>query len=259
MADVLSLKEVPSLRCAREAAEVSAGGFADWVPQHTKVRVNALLDGDPSIMAARAQSAVDAGCRCFKVKVAGMSLNSLRCVLDDLCAVAGPVFRLDPNRSWGFDEAIEVASALKGYPVEYIEEPLRDSSLLPSFIADSPIPVALDETLREIEPGVLIRYAGAVALILKPTLMGGFRRARAFADAGHQQGMAAVVSACFESGVGIHALGRFAASLSTCPAAGLDTYSRLATDVLNPRLNLGGFVLDPSLPLPEINPDVVAL
>jgi O-succinylbenzoate synthase len=65
--------------------------------------------------------------------------------------------------------------------------------------------------------------------------------------------MVSVVSAAYESGVGIHALGRFAASLPLISAAGLDTYTRLAFDVLATRLDLSGFVFRADQPLPAID------
>lgn len=256
--DVLALKDVPSLRAAREAAEAAPTGFADWPVMLPRVPINVLLDGDAAMMSERAREAADAGCVCFKVKVSGMGADQVRRVLDGLCEVEGRRFRLDPNRSWGCDEALEIARALKGYPVEYIEEPLAEAEWLPRFIQESPLPVALDETLREIEPEGLAGFRGAVALVLKPTLMGGFQRARVFARAGEEHGMVSVVSACFESGVGIYALGRFAASLAKTSAAGLDTYSRLAADVLASRLRFDGFEFDPAVPMPPIDPDAVA-
>ncbi len=254
--DVLALKDVPSLRAGREAAEAALAGFVDWPVRQSRVPINALLDGDE--MPRRAREAADAGCVCFKVKVAGMGGDQLRRVLDGLCEMEGVRFRLDPNRSWAFDEALEMSWALKGYPVEYLEEPLAEAERLPRFIEESPLPVALDETLREIEPEGLAGFRGAVALVLKPTLMGGFQRARQFARVGEEHGMVSVVSACFESGVGIYALGRFAASLAKTSAAGLDTYSRLGADVLLSRLRLDGFEFDPAVPMPPIDPDVVA-
>ena len=161
--------------------------------------------------------------------------------------------RLDPNRSWAFEETLRIAESLRDFPIEYFEEPLADSQRLPELIALSACPIALDETLREISPADLALFQGAAALVLKPTLMGGFEHCREFAREGERLGMTSVVSAAYESGVGIHALGRFAASLPRISAAGLDTYSRLESDVLTNRLDLSGFVFRADQPLPDID------
>jgi O-succinylbenzoate synthase len=150
-------------------------------------------------------------------------------------------------------EALRLADGLKGFPIEYFEEPIADPLGLPDLIERSAVPIALDETLREIRPADLANYEGAAALVLKPTLLGGFQICREFAEAGAALGMRSVVSAAFESGVGIHALGRFAASLENISAAGLDTYSRLQGDILRQRLEFPRFVFQAGRPLPEID------
>lgn len=258
--DVTAMRDVPSLRCGREAALASIQRFASWPQHHLRVPVNAMLDGDCETMVDRARVATDAGCGCFKIKTRGFSTDALRGILDAILDVAGRdvQFRLDPNRSWGFGEALEITNSLRGYPIQYIEEPLHDSGRLVEFIGASCLPVALDETLREISPDDLEKYRGAAALVLKPTLLGGFERARAFAHAGAVHGMFSVVSACFESGVGIYSLGRFAASMETCAAAGLDTYSRLEGDVLEDRLSFPRHCFDATQCMPAIDRHVIA-
>jgi O-succinylbenzoate synthase len=175
-------------------------------------------------------------------------LRAISVLANGLCR-----FRIDPNRAWDVDLALRVAEAIKAFPVDYLEEPLRDASLLPELIQQSPVGIALDETLREISPSKLSAFKGASALVLKPTLMGGFKVCMEFAEAGAALGMASVVSASYESGVGIHALGRFALALPCEAAAGLDTYSRLEEDVLCERLNLGDFIFHGDSRLPDVD------
>lgn len=238
-----------SLRCAIEALE------SDWIPLRGEVPLNALLDGEADQILAGAVRAVRAGCRCLKIKTSGIVAERLPALLSDIARETGNAckLRLDPNRSLSFEETLRLADSLRDFPIEYFEEPLVDSTRLPELISRPECPIALDETLREISPRDLGRFAGAVALVLKPTLMGGFDRCREFAQAGEHLGMCSVVSAAYESGVGIHALGRFAASLPRISAAGLDTYSRLASDVFMERLDLSGFVFHADQPPPAID------
>jgi O-succinylbenzoate synthase len=83
--------------------------------------------------------------------------------------------------------------------------------------------------------------------------MGGFKVSMDFAEAGASLGMASVVSACYESGVGIHALGKFALALPSEAAVGLDTYSRLEEDVLCERLDLRDFIFHGEHRLPDVD------
>jgi len=238
-----------SLRCAREAL------VEDWVPLRKEVPLNALLDGNADQILAGAVRAYREGCRCLKIKTSRIDSAQLADLVGDITRETEGLckLRLDPNRSWTFEETLRIAESLRDFPIEYFEEPLADAHCLPELIARSACPIALDETLREISPADLSLFQGAAALVLKPTLMGGFEHCREFAREGERLGMISVVSAAYESGVGIHALGRFAASLPRISAAGLDTYSRLQSDVLTNRLDLSGFVFRADQPLPAID------
>lgn len=238
-----------SLRCALEALE------EDWTSVRSEAPLNALLDGNPTQILAGAIRAFREGCRCLKIKTSGLDSARLPDLLSDVTRETSGrcQLRLDPNRSWSFDETLRLADRLCHFPIEYLEEPLADSSRLPELISRSACPIALDETLREISPTELTQFQGAAAVVLKPTLMGGFARCRDFALEGEKLDMASVVSATYESGVGIHTLGRFTASLPRISAAGLDTYSRLTSDILAARLDLSGFVFHADQPLPAID------
>jgi len=238
-----------SLCCALEALN------ADWTSHRREVPLNALLDGNAEQILAGAVRAYHAGCRCFKIKTSHVDFGQLLELIAEITRKTQNLckFRIDPNRSWAFEETLRIADRLRDFRIEYFEEPLADASKLPELIAKSPCRIALDETLREISPADLPQFQGAAALVLKPTLMAGFERCRQFALEGERLGMVSVVSAAFESGVGIHALGRFAASLPRISAAGLDTYSRLESDVLTNRLDFSGFVFHADQPLPAID------
>jgi O-succinylbenzoate synthase len=248
--------QAPSaLVCAIEAARCSLQDYGIWSSTRDHLPLNALVDGSFQEMLERAGSALARGCQCFKIKVAGISPEDLPSLLRSISAMANEQcrFRIDPNRAWEFETTLRVAEMLKEYPVDYLEEPLRDFSKLPELIKICPLGIALDETLRKISPSELPAFKGASALVLKPTLMGGFKVCRDFAEAGDALGMASVVSACYESGVGIYALGRFSLTLPRSVAAGLDTYSRLEADVLCERLDLGDFIFHGESLLPDVD------
>ena len=219
------------------------------------IPLNALLDGSPQEIFRRGEAALASGCECLKIKTAGLSLDELPSLIGRLSSMANGRcrFRIDPNRGWDMDSTLRVAESIKNLPVDYIEEPLCDVSMLPDLIKNCPVGIALDETLRETTPEKLAAYKGAAALVLKPTLMGGLKVCSDFAQAGASLGMVPVVSACYESGVGIQALGFFALSLPCAAAAGLDTYSRLEQDVLCERLDLRDFQFRPKTPPPDVD------
>ncbi len=86
--------------------------------------------------------------------------------------------RLDANGAWDREIASEHLRQLSELRIRWIEEPTtpRDSDDLAHWIAVSPVPVALDESLQRlaIKPEDLGRLRPA-ALILKPHVLGAIR------------------------------------------------------------------------------------
>ncbi len=236
----------PSVQAAFEMAQTRT-------PQREIVPINALLSGNVSAIKEQGRRALAAGSHCLKIKASSLSVAELQEILNELMSAGGNIrFRIDPNRSWTIERTRQVAAALRSYPIEYFEEPVLTYNALRE-LAEDDIPVALDETLREIEPDQLATFRKAKALVLKPTLMGGFEVCRLFAEEAARLGLRNVISACYESGVGISALGKFAASLPHISDAGLDTYSALEEDVLVRRLEMTNFKFNALHPCPEVD------
>lgn len=212
---------------------VISAGFRDGVP------VNGLLAGSSGEVLEGARRMRRAGYEAVKLKVGG------RAVAEDVGlvrAVGGALgenvsLRLDANRAWSMDEAREFARGIEGLRVEYVEEPLADPAGLGEFAREEGVPVALDESLVGMAPEVLAEHGYAAAVVIKPSLLGGLSRALRLAERAVGLGMRPVVSSAYETGVGTAALVALAAGIGEEPVpAGLDTYRRLAADVVEPRL-----------------------
>jgi O-succinylbenzoate synthase len=143
--------------------------------------------------------------------------------------------RLDANRAWSFEEASIFARGTANLRFEYVEEPLADPSGLSSLARDYGVPVALDESLAGMPPLALQDHGYARAVVLKPTLLGGISPTLRLANRAKELGITPVISSAYETGVGTLALIALAAGVGEAPA-GLDTYRRLAQDILVPRL-----------------------
>ena len=118
--------------------------------------------------------------------------------------------RLDANRSWSLEQAVEFGRSVGDTHIEYLEEPLRDPAHLADFFDATGISVALDESLLELWPDDLDGRREVGAVVLKPTLLGGISRAREWVTKALALNVRPVVSGCFESGVGLLALAEFA-------------------------------------------------
>ena len=205
------------------------------------VPVNALISAQPERVIEEASRARNAGYEAVKLKVGGGAVEEdvelVHAVSEELDGAIA--LRLDANRAWGFDEAKRFARDTAGLRFEYVEEPLADPSLLPDFAEEHGLPVALDESLIGMAPEELEDHGYARAVVLKPTLLGGISRALRFAGVASRIGARPVISSAYETGIGTAALVALAAGVGEEEVpAGLDTYRRLAADVLSPRLEL---------------------
>ena len=230
----------PSARFGLELAawNLSANSSGKLLPEpinkaRGSVTLNGLLSGTSEGLVEEAERMRAAGYRAVKLKVGG------RGVAEDVRLVrkvgealgVGVSLRLDANRAWGFEEALEFGRGLADVRVEYVEEPLAEPGRLGELAGLWGLAVALDESLVGMEPGNLTRHRYAGAVVLKPTLLGGISRTLRFAKEAKVLGMKAVVSSSYESGVGTGGLVALAAAVGDEPV-GLDTYRRLAEDVI---------------------------
>ncbi len=240
-----------SVRCAIEMAVLNliaadlktllAGLLSKRSPKG--VPVNGLIVGTGDDAVERARFLIKQGYSTLKLKVGRTSLqeeiqtvNSLTRSLTDEVTL-----RLDANRAWSREQALQFARGIEGCHIEYIEEPVSDFTDLEAFIKETNLPVALDETTREIEPGDIANFDYIAAVVLKPTLLGGFERAAAFAREASKLGAKVIVTSTFESPIGIAALAHFAAAYGTeKAAAGLETINWLQQQLLTTPISITG-------------------
>lgn len=123
--------------------------------------------------------------------------------------------RLDCNRAWTLEQALEFASHFKPDDFEYLEEPV--ASGLAEFSRRTGFPIAVDESLRN---GSYKEIPTVKAAIVKPTLMGGVPKLD----------LPIVLSSSFETSLGILQIARLAQN--DLPQ-GLDTFQE---DLLQPPL-----------------------
>ena len=201
---------------ARFAATAPAACFAletallSAYAAHAGASVAALLPHlraivlEPSVVVddpEQAARAVAEGAQFLKVKV-GPALGREHI---EAIARAAPAarLRLDANRSWPLASVRERLAALAGLPVDYVEEPCPDAHRL----LDGPIavPIALDESLPHLSTDALARALASpqlAALILKPTVLGGFAACLELASLAGMNAKPVLVTHTLESPVG---------------------------------------------------------
>jgi O-succinylbenzoate synthase len=207
------------------------------------VRLAALLtQHDEAGLEEEAQQAARLGFSAVKLKVGQAPVERDA----DRAALVQRVFRdagtplelrLDANQAWTAAQALAFALRTRrdGTDIAFVEEPTADP-LDAAEIRRAGLAIAYDESLQQSNPHRFGLWDTADAVVLKPTVLGGYAATCAWIDEARRRGVRALLSGCFESGVG-HRMAALAAATSG-EAAGLGTYRYLAFDVLHSPLSL---------------------
>ena len=130
--------------------------------------------------------------------------------------------RIDINRSWSLEEAIEFASHFQPGTFEYIEEPVTSFDDLIRFGTISGHPIAVDEHFRERPLDELMKLPGLKAFICKPTLQGGLSYYLPLIN--RLEKYDCIMSSCYEGPIGKQQIIELMHRLGMQPhPAGLDT------------------------------------
>ncbi len=229
----LDLELLPSVRCGLESAmlhltaemEQRAISFIGKASFSEAVPLNGLLTGREDDILRQSTHLVNQGYRAVKLKVGRQALEQDVALVYRVHARLGgrATLRLDANRAWTMEQALTFGKATEVLEIEYVEEPLKNSDELPELGKHWRHPVALDESLVDLNPEKFGRFDGLKALILKPMLLGGFAKALAWAKCAEANSIMPVVSSSFESDLGLTMLGHFAAQIAPYIPCGLET------------------------------------
>ena len=221
--------------------------------------VNGLAVGSGTVLEMECEELRNGGFKAVKLKVGRSTIlqdiervRLARKILGDEIAL-----RLDANRAWEWDDAVKFAEAVQDFNIEYCEEPLLDSNKLEQLHLQTGMPLALDETLwyaptpKADTPAKHVSLSGIRALILKPSILGGWNNTKMWIEHAQKYGIHCVLSSCFESGLGLNWIAFMANELlSEQFPAGLDTSKWFEQDLIEPRFLIqnGNYVFPDSWP-----------
>ncbi|KAF9593768.1 hypothetical protein IFM89_025393 [Coptis chinensis] len=186
----------------------------------SKVHICALIDSYaiPEEVAEVADKLVKEGFSTIKIKVGRRPYPSEdAAVIQEIRKKVGyrVKLRADANRSWTYEQAIQFGFSVQLCDLQYIEEPVNSEDDIIKFCEETGLRVALDETIDNIQGDPLSRLArfmhpGIVALVIKPSVVGGFEKAALIAKWAQKQEKMAVLSSAYESSLSLAAYIQFA-------------------------------------------------
>jgi o-succinylbenzoate synthase len=216
----------PAARFAIETALLAA------IAQHARTSIAALWSRLPlgelttAIVVddeAEAALAVARGARCLKLKADSPEL------VHRIARVAPNVrLRVDANRRWQRADVWDHLASFVDLPVDFVEEPCVDCvDLLREHL---PCRIALDETLVTLDRAALERALASpdlAALVIKPTVLGGFARSFELASLAREHGVAPIVSHALEGPIGFAACTELARAIASDLPVGLGPHPAL--------------------------------
>jgi len=145
-------------------------------------------------------------------------------------------FRVDANRSWKTDEALQNLKKMSDYPVDYCEEPIafRNIDEFTELRNQSAVKLALDESLGTVIPvEEAIKNNLSDVIIIKPTLFGSIFKIIETINLSVSHDSITVFTTTLESGIGRKITAWLAAMTSGSEIAhGLNTGDLLGSDLI---------------------------
>lgn len=229
------------LRAGLEAA------FTGLPEAHGTVEVNGTI---PAVEDVEPVLARYPGVNTFKIKVAEPSQS----LDDDIRRVTAvrrlrpdARLRVDANRGWTVDQAVEAAEKLG--ELEYIEQPCATVEELAEVRRRTSTPIAADESIRRAaDPYRVAELNAADVAVCKVAPLGGVANLVKIARDLH---LDVTVASALDTAVGMDA-GLIAAKLTGSRAAGLATQRLFVEDVAEPRaMENGELAITRTTPDPE--------
>ena len=249
------LVEWTSIRFGFETARQELCGWRDYpsrfdMGEHP-ITINGLVwMGDKATMLRRIEEKLDAGFRCVKLKIGAIDFDA---ELDLLRMVRGRFsrneieLRVDANGAFSPDEAPCKLDALARYDLHSIEQPIKAGQweAMARLCATTPIPIALDEELvacRKVTPELTAQMLDTIKpqyIILKPSLTGALSGTNQWIKAATERGIGWWITSALESNIGLSAIARYTASLSTQMPQGLGTGGLYTNNIPSPLQQIG--------------------
>ncbi len=197
------------------------------------MEINGLVwMGDEAFMKAQIEEKLAQGFRCIKLKIGAIDfkkeLGLLAFIRQHFDAKTIEI-RVDANGAFDLNNALDKLNQLTGYELHSIEQPIavKQHDRMAELCKITPLPIALDEELIGVfslpEKRQLIQKINPQFIILKPSLIGGFRGAQEWIDLAEELNIGWWVTSALESNVGLNAITQWTFTLQNPMPQGLGT------------------------------------
>ncbi|GAA4277465.1 o-succinylbenzoate synthase [Aquimarina mytili] len=246
-----ALIEFPSIQFGVEMAFKSLESdspFLLFPSQFTEgianIPINGLIwMGDKAFMKEQIADKLSQGFDCIKMKIGAIDFEA---ELDLLTYIRSQFssgiieLRVDANGAFMPVEALTKLQKLSEYELHSIEQPIRQGQLeqMSELCQKTPLPIALDEELIGVfdvtEKKRLLQTIQPQYIILKPSLIGGFKGTKEWIDIAESLQIGWWITSALESNIGLNAIAQYTYTLQNKMPQGLGTGSLYTNNLESP-------------------------
>lgn len=198
-----------------------------------QISINGLIwMGDKESMRKQITSKLVDGFDCIKMKIGAIDFET---ELDLLSYIRSQFssdrieLRVDANGAFKPEEALDKLKQLSAFDLHSIEQPIRQGQLkeMANLCKETPLPIALDEELIGVfdltEKKKLLQTIQPQYIILKPSLIGGFKGTKEWIGIAKSYGIGWWITSALESNIGLNAIAQYTYTLNNKMPQGLGT------------------------------------
>lgn len=234
------LLEFPSIQFGVEMAFLSLASqtpFELFPSAFTEGKVGMEINGlvwmgETDFMKQQIEEKLAQGFRCIKLKIGAIDfekelslLQSIRQNFDEKTIE----IRVDANGAFNSNNALSKLIQLSEYKLHSIEQPIskNNTDSMAELCKNPPFPIALDEELIGVfgleNKEALLAKIKPQYIILKPSLVGGFRGALEWISVAEKYSIGWWITSALESNIGLNAITQFTYTLQNPMPQGLGT------------------------------------
>ncbi len=244
-----SLEDFPSIRTALEMAFISLRGksaFDLFVNPFSQGKAGIPINGlvwmnNAEHMEKQMANKIAEGFKCVKMKIGAINIADELAIIEKIREKYEPwdlEIRLDANGAFTRDNVFDIIDELSELEIHSIEQPVYDRKLLAELCAESAVPIALDESLIGIkskdEKEALINDILPDYIVIKPSLVGGFRSSEDWIELAEANGIGWWVTSALESNIGLNAIAQWLGNYPLRIHQGLGTGSLYSNNIEAP-------------------------
>ena len=255
-----TLIEFPSIQFGVEMAFRSLKGESpyllfqsDFTSGEKNIPINGLVwMGNEEYMKQQIKEKLQQGFDCIKLKIGAIDFQKELDLLQFIRANFTPEqieIRVDANGAFCANEALDKVTQLSEFKLHSIEQPIQKNQhdSMSVLCKSTPLPIALDEELIGVftieEKEALLLKIKPQYIILKPSLVGGFRGSKEWIDLADKYNIGWWVTSALESNIGLNAIAQWTYTLGNPMPQGLGTGALYTNNFESPLEVMNGHLM----------------